>query len=170
MDAAEFIREQIRKARKEARLSQGELAQLLNSTQSSISDIERGRVQVNAADLAHIAQILGKPIAYFYPPGAESETDLEDQILNLLRSVPKRWQKWMLEEVEKFKKVWLRVQPYEQAGIPEEFYEFLVWDELRTMEMQEAAQNIDPSEADEGTPEWVTRYYRWREDNPLKKE
>jgi len=60
------IAEQVRKARLERGFTQKQLGRYLNKTASNISDIERGRVQVTAADLYTIAQALSKPIEYFY--------------------------------------------------------------------------------------------------------
>jgi transcriptional regulator with XRE-family HTH domain len=165
MDAADFIRQRIYDARREARLSQAELAQLIDSSQSSVSDVERGRVQTSAPDLLRIAEVLSKPVAYFLPPGAEAQTDREAELLSLFRSVPERWQNRMLGEVEKLIELRRRVQPYERAGIPEEFYEHLLWEELERMELEEAAQAGPPQEGDLGMPDWRRRYDQWKAEN-----
>ncbi len=66
IDLSGYIRDRLKQAREDVGLSQYELAERFGSTQSSISGIERGRVEVSAADLARLAGILGKPITYFY--------------------------------------------------------------------------------------------------------
>jgi transcriptional regulator with XRE-family HTH domain len=87
-DTEEYIRNQLRKAREEARLSQYQLADRYGSTQSSISGIERGRVEIGAAALARFAQILHKPITYFYPGNHDTLDEQEEQLLYLFRGMP----------------------------------------------------------------------------------
>jgi len=62
----EIIASQIKAARTERGYSQKELADELGKTAASISDIERGKVQVSASELFKIAQLLDKPIEYFF--------------------------------------------------------------------------------------------------------
>ncbi|MHA1169485.1 MAG: helix-turn-helix transcriptional regulator [Candidatus Hodarchaeales archaeon] len=62
----ENIVKKIKKARLERGLTQNNLAKLLDRTSASISDLERGKVQVSASDLYKIAKYLSKPIEYFY--------------------------------------------------------------------------------------------------------
>jgi len=91
-----YIRERIRQARGEARKTQDELAQAINKNRVTVSDIERGRVQVAASDLARIAVHVEKPISYFYPPALGVHGDLsplEEELLTNLAS---------LEEPQKF--------------------------------------------------------------------
>lgn len=58
-------------------LTQKDLADHLGKTAAAISDLERGKVQVTASDLFQIAQLLNKPIEYFY--GEEySGSDIQD--------------------------------------------------------------------------------------------
>lgn len=66
-----YIRERVRLAREEAGLSQEDLARALEKNRVAISDLERGRVGVDASDLFIIAHTLKKPISYFYPPAGE---------------------------------------------------------------------------------------------------
>ncbi len=56
----------IRAARNERGITQKELADHLGKTQATMSDLERGKVQVSASDLYQISLYLSKPIEYFY--------------------------------------------------------------------------------------------------------
>ena len=62
-----YIRKQLRIAREEAGLSQQDIANQLGKTRSNVSDIERGRLNINAHELAIIANYLNKPLNYFFP-------------------------------------------------------------------------------------------------------
>jgi transcriptional regulator with XRE-family HTH domain len=62
----ETIVKQIKNARTERGLTQKDLADALNKTPASISDLERGKVQVSASELYTIAKLLNKPIEYFF--------------------------------------------------------------------------------------------------------
>lgn len=62
----ESIVERIKTARIERGLTQKDLADHFGKTPASISDLERGRVQVSAIELYAIAKLLDKPIEYFY--------------------------------------------------------------------------------------------------------
>lgn len=64
----QFIRERIWHAREGRGMSQEGLAEYIYKSRVAMSDIERGRVQVSASDLALIAAVLEKPVSYFYPP------------------------------------------------------------------------------------------------------
>ncbi len=59
--------EQVKYARDDASLSQMELAAKMQSRQSTVSDIEHGKVEIGAITLAVLACILRKPIDYFFP-------------------------------------------------------------------------------------------------------
>jgi transcriptional regulator with XRE-family HTH domain len=65
-----YIRQRIHAARTERGMSQEQLARYLEKSRVTVSDLERGRVRVGAADLAIIAGALEKPIDFFYPPAA----------------------------------------------------------------------------------------------------
>jgi transcriptional regulator with XRE-family HTH domain len=61
----EEIGRRVRAAREERRLSQSALGERFGRTHAAISDIERGKTKVGLADLARLAEILEKPLAYF---------------------------------------------------------------------------------------------------------
>jgi len=138
-------------------------------TQSTISDIERGRVQVSAADLAQLAKVLDKSIAYFYPADSETDTHEEARLLELFRSVPEQWQQRMLQRVEDQATLRERVRPYERAGVPEEFYESLLWDEYEKMQLEDYVSELESGEVPEpGSEEarlqqaFQDAYYAWK--------
>jgi len=96
------IRERIREARQAAGLTQAQLASRYGCTQSTISGIERGRVQINARGLARMAEILGQPISYFYPSVSAEVGDLSDlerRLLREFREMPPEWQGLVVDYV-----------------------------------------------------------------------
>lgn len=100
-DVNDHIREKLKQAREEANLSQRELAEIMNSAQGTISDLERGRIRINAAELARYAQALNKPISYFFPVVQESNlTEREQILLGFFRRLSDRWQKSILDQVK----------------------------------------------------------------------
>jgi transcriptional regulator with XRE-family HTH domain len=79
--------ELIRQARVEQGLTQQDIANHLGRTAASISEMERGKVQVSASDLFKIAQLLNKPIEYFY--GEEyGEKEIQDFIALIRKQNP----------------------------------------------------------------------------------
>lgn len=67
------IIEKIREYRKRSGKTQLDLATLLGKTPASISDLERGRVQVLASELSQIADFLNVPINSFFIEALEDE-------------------------------------------------------------------------------------------------
>lgn len=65
MDKRKLIANKIKNARKEAKLSQKQLGNLLYCDQTSISYIEQGKVGIPAERLADFSVALNKPIIYF---------------------------------------------------------------------------------------------------------
>jgi transcriptional regulator with XRE-family HTH domain len=59
--------ELIRKARVDAGLSLEELAEKINRKRLAVSQMETGQVEISAWTLPFLAQVLNKPIVYFYP-------------------------------------------------------------------------------------------------------
>jgi len=99
MDNSE-IAGRIKKARKERGLTQSDIASILNKSSATVSDIERGKIQVSAADLYKISTSLNKPIEWFFGKtyGDEEFNDLiflirnqspeqHEQIINLTKSL-----------------------------------------------------------------------------------
>lgn len=81
----EQIVNKIKKARVDRGFTQQDIGKLLGKSAASISELERGNVQVNAADLYRIAKYLNKPIEYFF-----SENDSENEIQDLMAILRKQ--------------------------------------------------------------------------------
>jgi len=60
------IAQRVREYRKKAGKTQQDLADLLSKTSASISDLERGKVQITASELSKIAEYLNIPINAFF--------------------------------------------------------------------------------------------------------
>lgn len=87
----EFVRKRIREAREERGMTQEELGNAIHKSRVIISDLERGRTEVNAADLMRIAHVLEKPIKYFFPirdvPSEEELTTEEWELVLQFRKL-----------------------------------------------------------------------------------
>jgi len=85
--------ELIRKAREEAGLSQEELAREIYRKRLAVSEMENGKVEINAWVLPYLSTTLKKPIAYFFPSIDKNEpeegdlTDLEKELIINFREV-----------------------------------------------------------------------------------
>ncbi len=79
-------------ARLDAGETQEDLAKKMEKTRVAISDLERGRVSVNASDLGFIAAYYDKPISYFYPPrlkiNKEDLASLDEELLMVFWQLP----------------------------------------------------------------------------------
>lgn len=85
-DMNDLIVARIRAARSERGYTQKDLADHLNKTQATVSDLERGKVQISASELYDIALYLNKPIEYFY--GEEvGDKEIQDMVA-VLRKQP----------------------------------------------------------------------------------
>ncbi len=101
-DANDNIRKKLRQAREEAHLSQRELAERVGCAQVTISNIEKGRIRVNAADLVEFSRVLCKPIQFFYQDQDCSSAPSGDELslLLLFREFDKTWQRNLLENMQ----------------------------------------------------------------------
>ena len=99
-----YIRERIKQARLEASETQKDLARKMEKTREAISDLERGRVSVNASDLGFIAAYYDKPISYFYPPrlkiNKEDLSSLDEELLIVFWQLPEIQQHIAFEYVK----------------------------------------------------------------------
>lgn len=83
----DLIVSRIRAARSERGLTQKDLADHLEKTQATISDLERGKVQISASELYEIAAYLNKPIEYFF--GEEiGDKEIQDLVAVLRKQAP----------------------------------------------------------------------------------
>jgi transcriptional regulator with XRE-family HTH domain len=88
------IAQRIRAARLQRNLTQQDLAEKFNNTSAAISDIERGKTQITAADLVLFSELLVKPIEYFY---GEDFTDSEvEDVIAIMRKLPPETRKQQL--------------------------------------------------------------------------
>jgi len=75
----EALGRRIRAARLHAGISQDELARRVRLTRTSITNIERGRQQIQVHTLYTIAKALDARLAMLLPAAEESVTNVEDQ-------------------------------------------------------------------------------------------
>lgn len=71
MTFQQFLSAKIREARKQARFSQGGLAQALEMALPTVSLWERNLAMPSAQHIWMIAMVTGKPIEWFFPDGSE---------------------------------------------------------------------------------------------------
>jgi len=90
------IAEIVQKTRKDKRLTQRDIALVLDKTPATVSDIERGKIQISAADLYKIANALNKPIEYFFGESFESQ-EIEDLVF-IIRKQSVDQQKKIVEQ------------------------------------------------------------------------
>ena len=62
-----FITYKLVEAREESNLTQANVSKLSGISQSKISKIENGTIQIEAFQLHILAKVLKKPINYFFP-------------------------------------------------------------------------------------------------------
>ncbi len=96
-DRKKRLGERIRKARRDANLTQGELADKLGISQGVISNVETGISTIDVPDLPFWADALGKPIIYFY---LDEELDLHKRALMILSTFPEDRLEFVLQMLE----------------------------------------------------------------------
>lgn len=79
-----MLGQRIRQARRDAGMSQGQLAQLLNTTQSAISLYEAGQRSVGIDMLLNVARILNRPLHYFLGEDGEMLYVRDSEIASLI--------------------------------------------------------------------------------------
>lgn len=146
------IAQRIRAARTQRELTQQDLAEKFAKTSAAISDIERGKTQITAADLILFSELLSKPIEYFYGEDF-SDSDIED-IIALMRRLPPETRKQQLPMMMMF----LRMAEInnemqntddkeKQMEAVQEFYELFVpyYDSMESMmgQLRDAKKNIE---------------------------
>ena len=77
----------------------------MKRTRVARSDLERGRVSVNSADLGFIAAYYEKPINYFFPPDLKIDSDdltpLGQELYMVFSKLPVVQQRIALEYLKK---------------------------------------------------------------------
>ena len=104
-----YIRKRIIEARKNAKENQGELAKKLNKSQVTVSDMENGKIAINAATLVQIAHHYKKSITYFYPDDTVIKISaLEEELIEAFKQLPTTQQyieiDYIKQQVKKFKR------------------------------------------------------------------
>lgn len=130
MDYLRFAKERIRRAREDKHLSQEQLAKLLRVTQAKVSDLERGDSKISVEQLVKLSRILQQPITYFFPDELfQTQSKFESQLLSMFRKMSERWQRSVVDKIRREDyRIFELIEPYEKAGIPEEFYDRLIQD------------------------------------------
>ncbi len=77
----------LRLARKQAGLSQGQVARILEKHRPTISEIEAGRRRVSAEELPAFARIYEVSVSWL--TGSESDDDLDDRVQLAARELAK---------------------------------------------------------------------------------
>lgn len=95
----DLIVERIKSARIEKGFTQKDLAGHLGRTAASISDLERGKVQVTASDLYKISRYVNKPIEYFFGEDFGGK-EIQDMV-SLLRNQSPESRKENIEYIQK---------------------------------------------------------------------
>jgi len=120
-----YIRERIHQVRTGANESQDDLAKKLNKSRVAVSDMERGRVSINAADLAFIAAFYEKPIGFFYPPQITVNKDhlsqLEEELIFLFLQLPTTQQRIALEYIKQQVEITIKALDQENNDLYADF-------------------------------------------------
>ena len=131
MDTNLLIAQRIKAARLQRNLTQQDLADKLGKTSAAISDLERGKTQISASDLVILADLLVKPVEYFYGEDFSGE-DIQD-IISLIRRMPPESRKeqlpmmtTMLSMFEIGKKVQEEIDDQKRMELAKEFYSLLL--------------------------------------------
>lgn len=81
----DFVRERVKEARLKKGYSQRELSEIITRSNSYISQIESGRLDVSIVDLIALSTALDQPVRYFVPVYEMLEGELNPQEAELLR-------------------------------------------------------------------------------------
>ncbi|PKO02219.1 MAG: hypothetical protein CVU43_08875 [Chloroflexi bacterium HGW-Chloroflexi-5] len=110
----EEIAKIMKETRKEKGMTQSEIAYVLDKTPATVSDIERGKIQISASDLYKIANALNKPIEYFF--GESFESDEIENLVFIIRKQPQEQQKKIVEQT----RMLLSLDAFQQMAIGKE--------------------------------------------------
>ncbi len=91
----------IRKARKEADITQTELASAIALSRTSVTNIESGRQQILLHTLYNIASVLGKDVVELLPENKQQRgEDSVDSILTDLDAAEREWVESLLSKTK----------------------------------------------------------------------
>lgn len=94
------IAKKVKETRKMRGLTQSDIAKVLDKTPATFSDMERGKIQISAADLFKIANLLNRPVEYFF--GDEYGNEEMQDLIFLIRKQPLESQGKIFEQVKMF--------------------------------------------------------------------
>jgi transcriptional regulator with XRE-family HTH domain len=147
-----MIAQRIRAARLQRNLTQQDLADKFGKTSAAISDIERGKTQITAADLLLFSELLVKPIEYFF--GEDFEDPEIQDIIAIIRQMPPELRNQQLPVMTmmlKMAEIAHRMQETddqnEQKKAVQEYYQLFVpyyemWENMMN-QLREAKSNIE---------------------------
>jgi hypothetical protein len=78
------------------------------------------------------------------------------------RSVPEHWQSRIIQAAEIQVRLYKRIQPYEDAGTPEEYCSRLLCEEMEQLELEEMAAAVAFEEPGEDYLTFKRRYDEWK--------
>jgi transcriptional regulator with XRE-family HTH domain len=147
-----FIAQRIRAARLQRNLTQQDMADKFSKTSAAISDIERGKTQITAADLLVFADLLLKPIEYFYGEDL-SDSEIED-LIAIMRRLPPEMRKQqlpMMTMMLRMAEINFNMQNTEdkekQVEAAKEFYDLFLpyYNSMKSMvdQLKEAKDNLE---------------------------
>ena len=85
-DVDRYVGMQVRSARRELKLTQDELGQMLKITFQQVQKYERGVNRISSGKLYEIAHVLKRPLEYFYPEHTGEIDEDNVRTEDLLRS------------------------------------------------------------------------------------
>jgi transcriptional regulator with XRE-family HTH domain len=101
-----YLGEQVKKARKEKKVSQETLAEAVYKRRASISEIESGKMMPDIATMVYMSHYFEKPIDYFLhpklrynPPSKNNLTLSEYELLNEFQRLSGEKQQLAIEQI-----------------------------------------------------------------------
>jgi len=86
-----MVGRRIRATRKAAKLTQEELAERVNLTRTSVTNIEKGRQKLLLHTLVDLAVAMKVPVIQLMPADREEQSHIEQNLTNGLSAAEKEW-------------------------------------------------------------------------------
>jgi len=87
----EIVGRRIRDTRKNAKLTQDNLAACVHLTRTSVTNIEKGRQKILLHTLFDLAAAMKVPVAQLIPDSREEQPQIEQKLVNGLSPAEKQW-------------------------------------------------------------------------------
>ncbi len=87
----EIVGRRIRDTRKAAKLTQEDLAERVNLTRTSVTNIEKGRQKLLLHTLFDLAAAMKVPVVELMPAPREEQPHIEQKLMNGLSPAEKEW-------------------------------------------------------------------------------